>query len=147
MFDILTFTQYTISVPGRNSFRALPVFIILVILSVLSVTIFQSFSIKTNNQNINNGQVFGLEDIKLSFPVYPSAQILSQTDSASRSYFTFKSNSDITTVKQWYKTELIKNGWTKTENEYIYTKGNERLELSILDNNDKSTLIIINYIY
>jgi len=146
MFDILTFPQYTISVPSKNSFRALPVFIILVILSVLSVTIFQSFPAQTDEES-ENGQVFGLEDVKLSFPVYPNAKILSQTNSENRNYFTFKSNSDITAVQQWYKTELEKKGWTKTENEYIYTKGSERLELSILDNSDKTTLIIINHIY
>ena len=146
MFDILRLNPYTKSVPGKNSFKALPIFIALIILSVFSVTIFQSFSVdKDTNQN--TGQVFGLKDTKLPFPVYPNASILSQTESDGRSYFTFKSSANITTTQQWYKTELLKEGWSPSPNQEIYTKGNERVELSILNNDDKSTLIIINYIY
>lgn|GEM_PF-5742002 len=131
--------------PGRNNFKALPIFIVLILVSVLSVTIFQSFSVDKNLEN--NGQVFGLQDENLPFPVHPNAKILSQTETDKHSYYTFKTSSSITVTEQWYKSELLKEGWTPSENDYIYNKGNERLELSILDNQDKTTLIIINYIY
>lgn len=143
MFDILRLSIYTKNVPRRNSFKALPIFIALIILSVFSITIFQSFSV--DDKANNNVEVFDLKDLTLPFPVYPNSKILSQTESDSRSYFTFKSNAEITTTQQWYQTELIENGWTPSANQDIFSKGNEKLELSILDNEDKSTLVIINY--
>lgn len=129
--------------PGRNSFKALPIFIALIILSVFSITFFQSFSVDSDSNNV---EIYDLKDTAFPFPVYPNSTTLSQTESESRNYYTFRSNSGITTTQQWYQNELIKDGWTPSENQDFFSKGNEKLELSILDNDDKSTLVIINYI-
>ena len=135
---------YIKNVTKGNSFKALPVFIALIIFSVLSITVFQSYSI---DKNETNGQVMGLENISPPFPVFPNSKILSQTESDKSNNFTFQSTANSTSINQWYKTEIVKEGWMPTTNQFIYTKGNERLEISVLDNSDKSTLIIINYIY
>jgi len=132
-------------VARKNNFKALPIFGVLVVLSVLSFVIFQSYPTNTSI-NESDGEVFGLNDENIPFPIHPQGQILSESTTDGRSYYTIKSTSTIESTKQWYNTKLKEEGWT-AKNDFLYERGAERLELSILEGEENETLLLINYIY